>query len=332
MDIASIARNTIRRAGYTHAEYGFSADSCGVLVSLDEQSPDIGLGVNKPLEIRDCPAREHVLDGLGAGDQGIMFGYASLETPELMPLPITLAHRLAQRLAQARKDRTLEWLRPDGKTQVTVEYEGRVPVRVDTVIVSAQHDSDVDNRTRERGIIANVIQAVIPEGMLDASSRILVNPTGRFEKGGPAADSGLTGRKLMVDTYGGMARHGGGALSGKDATKVDRSAAYAARHVAKNLVAAGVAHQCEVQIAYAIGVARPVAISVDTFGTGCISDEHIAEVVERVFDLRPAAIIDVFGLRRPVYGSTSCYGHFGRPELDLPWEQTDKVADIMASI
>jgi S-adenosylmethionine synthetase len=243
-------------------------------------------------------------------------------------MPITLAHRLAQRLAQVRKDKTLEWLRPDGKTQVTVEYDGRLPARVDTVVVSAQHDEKVDSPTIEQDIITHVIRPVVPEGMLDADTRILVNPTGRFEKGGPAADSGLTGRKLIVDTYGGMARHGGGALSGKDATKVDRSAAYAARHVAKNLVAAGVAHQCEVQIAYAIGVARPVAISVDTYGSGSMSDERITRIVREVFDLRPAAIIENFGLRRPIYRAVSCYGHFGRPELSLPWEQLDKVEEI----
>jgi S-adenosylmethionine synthetase len=331
VDIPHIVRETVCEVGYTRAKYGFDGDTCGVVTSIGEQSGDISMGVNHALEKRtrsDGEQPNHDWDAMGAGDQGMIFGYAVRETEELMPLPITLAHRLAQRLAQVRKDKLVEWLRPDGKTQVTVEYDGRLPARVDTVVVSAQHDDKVDNLTIEKEITANVIRAVVPAGMLDANTRILVNPTGRFEKGGPAADSGLTGRKLIVDTYGGMARHGGGALSGKDATKVDRSAAYAARHVAKNLVAAGVAHQCEVQIAYAIGVARPVAISVDTYGTGSISDDRITTIVREVFDLRPAAIIENFGLRRPIYRAVSCYGHFGRPELNLPWEQLDKVDEI----
>lgn len=331
VDIPHIVRETVREVGYTRAKYGFDGDTCGVVTSIGEQSSDISMGVNHALEKRTRRADEqpnHDWDAMGAGDQGMIFGYAVQETEELMPMPITLAHRLAQRLAQVRKDKTLEWLRPDGKTQVTVEYDGRLPARVDTVVVSAQHDEKVDSPTIEQDIITHVIRPVVPEGMLDADTRILVNPTGRFEKGGPAADSGLTGRKLIVDTYGGMARHGGGALSGKDATKVDRSAAYAARHVAKNLVAAGVAHQCEVQIAYAIGVARPVAISVDTYGSGSMSDERITRIVREVFDLRPAAIIENFGLRRPIYRAVSCYGHFGRPELSLPWEQLDKAEEI----
>ncbi len=331
VDIPHIVRETVREVGYTRAKYGFDGDTCGVVTSIGEQSSDISMGVDHALEKRMRRVNEqpnHDRDAMGAGDQGMIFGYAVRETEELMPMPITLAHRLAQRLAQVRKEKTLEWLRPDGKTQVTVEYEGRLPTRVDTVVVSAQHDDKVDSPTIEHDIITHVIRPVIPEGMLDADTCILVNPTGRFEKGGPAADSGLTGRKLIVDTYGGMARHGGGALSGKDATKVDRSAAYAARHVAKNLVAAGVAHQCEVQIAYAIGVARPVAISVDTYGAGSISDERITRIVREVFDLRPAAIIEDFALRRPMYRPVSCYGHFGRPELNLPWEQLDKVDEI----
>jgi len=331
VDIPHIVRETVREVGYTRAKYGFDGDTCGVVTSIGEQSGDISMGVNHALEKRTRGVNEEPncdWDSMGAGDQGMIFGYAVRETEELMPMPITLAHRLAQRLAQVRKDKTLEWLRPDGKTQVTVEYDGRQPARVDTVVVSAQHDDKVESPTIEQDIVTYVIRPIIPEGMLDANTRILVNPTGRFEKGGPAADSGLTGRKLIVDTYGGMARHGGGALSGKDATKVDRSAAYAARHVAKNLVAAGVAHQCEVQIAYAIGVARPVAISVDTYGTGLTSDDRITRIVRDVFDLRPAAIIENFGLRRPIYRAVSCYGHFGRPELNLPWEQLDKVDEI----
>lgn len=331
VDIPHIVRETVREVGYTRAKYGFDGDTCGVVTSIGEQSSDISMGVNHALEKRTpdaCVQPNHDWDTVGAGDQGMIFGYAVRETEDLMPMPITLAHRLAQRLAQVRRDKLVEWLRPDGKTQVTVEYEGHRPIRVDTVVVSAQHDERVDNATIDRDIRDHVISAVVPEDMVDANTRILVNPTGRFEKGGPAADSGLTGRKLIVDTYGGMARHGGGALSGKDATKVDRSAAYAARHVAKNLVAAGIAHQCEVQIAYAIGVARPVAISVDTYGTGSISDDRITRIVREVFDLRPAAIIHKFGLRQPIYRPVSCYGHFGRPELNLPWETLDKVDEI----
>lgn len=331
VDIPSIVRETVREVGYTRAKFGFDGDTCGVVTSIGEQSSDIKIGVDHALEKRipdACGQSNNDWDSVGAGDQGMIFGYAVRETEDLMPMPITLAHNLAQRLAEVRRDKLVEWLRPDGKTQVTVEYEGRRPIRVDTVVVSAQHDEKVDTATIERDIGEHVIAPVVPCDMVDAKTRVLVNPTGRFEKGGPAADSGLTGRKLIVDTYGGMARHGGGALSGKDATKVDRSAAYAARHVAKNLVAAGVAHQCEVQIAYAIGVARPVAISVDTYGTGTMPDDRITRIVREVFDLRPAAIIHNFGLRRPIYRPVSCYGHFGRPELKLPWEMLDKVEEI----
>lgn len=332
VEISEVARETIREIGYTRAKFGFDADTCAVITSIGQQSSDISLGVDRALEVRStcgCGASEaDERDLIGAGDQGMIFGYASRETPELMPLPITLSHRLAKQVATIRKKGVVDYLRPDGKTQVTVEYEGDRPVRVDTVIVSAQHDDKVAQETLASEIIEYVIKPTVPEDLMDADTRILVNPTGRFEKGGPSADSGLTGRKLIVDTYGGMARHGGGALSGKDPTKVDRSAAYAARHVAKNLVAAGIADRCEVQVAYAIGVARPVSISVDTFGTGVLSDGRVTEIVREVFDLRPEAIIRKFDLRRPIYRQVSAYGHFGRPDLDLPWEALDMVEEV----
>lgn len=339
VDIPAIVRNTVREIGYTRAKYGFDADNCAVLVTIGEQSQDISMGVDRALEVRTastcsgtgaCSVSADELEMTGAGDQGMIFGYATRETPELMPLPITLAHNLAKELARIRKADILTYLRPDGKTQVTVEYAGNEPVRVDTVVVSAQHAENVPHETIVSDITDMVIRTVIPEGMMDKKTRILVNPTGRFEKGGPSADSGLTGRKIIVDTYGGMARHGGGAFSGKDPTKVDRSAAYAARHVAKNLVAAGVADECEVQVAYAIGVARPVSIAVDTRGTGAdgMPDWRIKDIVEKLFDLRPKAIIDGFRLRRPMYRQLAAYGHFGRPELDLPWERLDMVDEI----
>lgn len=322
-NIATVARRIVTEAGYSGCSAGFDGSTCAVIVALDEQSPDIALGVN-----RACPTDPG--DRLGAGDQGMVCGYASDETPELMPLPITLAHALVKRLETVRRDGTIPYLRPDGKSQVTVEYCDGVPARVDAVVVSAQHDLSAAIAALRRDIYSHVIRPIIPDGMLDGDTRIFINPTGRFEKGGPAADSGLTGRKLMVDTYGGVCRHGGGAFSGKDPTKVDRSGAYAARHAAKNILAAGAAKRCEVQIAYAIGVARPVAISVDTFGTGAVPDSRLEEIVDRVFDLRPAAIIDRFDLRRPIYRQTAVYGHFGRPELDLPWERLDFVADAAA--
>ncbi len=311
VDIAKTARDTIRDIGFTRAKYGFDADTCGILTSIDEQSPDIAMGVNKADQ--------------GAGDQGMMMGYACRETPELMPMPITLAHKLTQRLAKVRKDGTLEYLRPDGKAQVTIEYEGLMPVRVDAVVLSAQHSEDVSEEQLRRDVMKHVILPVIPAELLDDKTIYFINPTGRFVIGGPAGDSGLTGRKIIVDTYGGMARHGGGAFSGKDPSKVDRSAAYAARHIAKNVVAAGVAEKCEVILAYAIGVAEPVSICVDTHGTGMLSDAEIVHRIRHTFDLRPAAIIERLGLRAPIYKQTASYGHFGRPELDLPWERLDMV-------
>lgn len=329
VDIPSIARETIREIGYTRAKYGFDCDTCAVITSIDEQSSDIALGVNAAWEARHGESKNG-MDSVGAGDQGIMFGYATDETPELMPLPITLAHKLAKKLAEVRKNGELGYLRPDGKTQVTVEYDGDRAVRVDTIIVSAQHHPEVDHDTLERDIIEKVIRPVIPGGFLDERTKYYVNPTGRFVVGGPQGDSGLTGRKIIVDTYGGMARHGGGSFSGKDPTKVDRSASYAARYVAKNVVAAGLARKCEVQIAYAIGVARPVSISVETFGTAKVEEEVINALIRKHFDLRPAAIIRDLDLRRPIYKQVAVYGHFGRLDLDLPWEKTDK-AEILRS-
>jgi len=325
VDIPKLVRQTVRDIGYTRAKFGFDAETCAVLTAIDEQSPDIAQGVDSALELREGQADDEALR-LGAGDQGMMFGYACQETPEYLPLPISLAHHLARRLSEVRKQRIIPYLRPDGKTQVTVEYEGAVPLRVDTVIISAQHKPEIPLATIREDIIKEVILATIPAHLLDADTKFLVNPTGRFVVGGPQGDTGLTGRKIIVDTYGGAARHGGGAFSGKDPTKVDRSAAYAARYVAKNIVAAGLAARCEIQVAYAIGVARPVSIMVDTFGTGAVSEKELAEIVSRHFDLRPAAIIRDLGLRAPIYRQVAAYGHFGRTDLDLPWEKLDKVA------
>jgi S-adenosylmethionine synthetase len=322
VDIPRIVRETIRDVGYTRSAIGFDAETCGVSVSIDEQSPDIALGVDRSLEARSGDGDAFELTG--AGDQGMMFGYACRETEELMPVPIVLAHNLTRHLAAVRKNGTIPYLRPDGKSQVTVEYVGDRPVRVDAVVISAQHDPDIPLEVIRNEVKERVIDHVIPEAMFDDRTRIFVNPTGRFVIGGPKGDAGLTGRKIIADTYGGMARHGGGAFSGKDPTKVDRSGAYAARWVAKNVVAAGLADRCEVQLAYAIGVAHPVAVNVDTFGTGKLSEESIANAVAAVFDLRPAAIIHHLTLRRPIYRQTATYGHFGRPDLDLPWERLDR--------
>ncbi|MGN8832626.1 methionine adenosyltransferase [Selenomonas montiformis] len=322
VDIPKIIRQTVRDIGYTRAKYGFDAETCGILVSLDEQSPDIAQGVNRALEAREGKMDE--AEAVGAGDQGMMFGYATNETPEFMPLPIALAHRLARRLAEVRKNGTLPYLRPDGKTQVTVVYEDGKPVGVDTIVISTQHDEDIALDTIRKDLIEQVIRAVVPAELLSERTKIFVNPTGKFVIGGPQGDSGLTGRKIIVDTYGGWARHGGGAFSGKDPTKVDRSAAYAARYVAKNIVAAGLADKCEIQLAYAIGVAHPVSIMVDTFGTNKVPEEKIEELVDHHFDLRPAGIIRMLDLRRPIYRQTAAYGHFGRTDVDLPWEHTDR--------
>ncbi|WP_223836720.1 methionine adenosyltransferase [Paenibacillus oceani] len=324
VDISAIARNTIKEIGYTRAKYGFDATTCAVLTSLNEQSADIAMGVDKALEAKEGTMTDEQIEALGAGDQGLMFGFAVNETPELMPLPIALAHRLSRRLSEVRKNGTLPYLRPDGKTQVTVEYEGDKPVRVDAIVVSTQHAEEITLEQIQSDIKEHVIKPVVPAEWLDEHTNYFINPTGRFVIGGPQGDAGLTGRKIIVDTYGGYARHGGGAFSGKDPTKVDRSAAYAARYVAKNIVAAGLADKVEIQLAYAIGVARPVSIAVDTFGTGKVSEEKLVEVIRNNFDLRPAGIIKELDLRRPIYRQTAAYGHFGRMDLDVPWERTDK--------
>ena len=331
VDMQKIVRNTIRDIGYTSADYGFDAETCGVVTVIDEQSADIALGVDKALEAKAAAPAEEDIDAIGAGDQGMMFGYASDETEEYMPYPIAMAHKLALQLTKVRKDGTLTYLRPDGKTQVTVEYDDAgVPRRLDAVVLSTQHDPDVTQEQIFADIKKHVFDAIIPAEMVDEKTKFFVNPTGRFVIGGPHGDSGLTGRKIIVDTYGGTARHGGGAFSGKDCTKVDRSAAYAARYAAKNIVAAGLAKKCEIQLSYAIGVAQPTSIMVDTFGTGHVSNERLVEIVRENFDFRPAGIIKMLDLRRPIYKQTAAYGHFGRNDLDLSWERLDKVDALKA--
>jgi S-adenosylmethionine synthetase len=326
VDIPKLVRSTIKSIGYDRAKYGFDAETCAVLTSIDEQSPDIAQGVDEAYEKKEGSMTEEQIEAIGAGDQGLMFGFAVNETPELMPLPISLAHKLARRLHEVRSDGTLSYLRPDGKIQVTVEYEDNKPVRIDTIVCSTQHAEDVTLAQIKEDIHRFVIEPIVPKEMLDEQTKYFINPTGRFVIGGPLGDAGLTGRKIIVDTYGGYARHGGGAFSGKDPTKVDRSAAYAARYVAKNIVAAGLADKCEVQLAYAIGVARPVSIRIETFGTGKVSEDRLVELVEKHFDLRPAGIIRSLDLRRPIYQQTAAYGHFGRTDIELPWEKTDKAA------
>lgn len=327
VDIPKIVRDTVRNIGYTRAKYGFDADTCGVSISIDEQSADIAMGVDKALEAKKGEMND-AIEAIGAGDQGMMFGFATNETPEYMPLTISLAHKLSRRLSEVRKSGEIKYLRPDGKTQVTVEYEDGKPVRIDTIVISTQHGPDVDLATIEKDLMEQVIRPIVPAELLDDRTKYFINPTGKFVIGGPQGDCGLTGRKIIVDTYGGMARHGGGAFSGKDSTKVDRSAAYAARYVAKNVVAAGLADKCEIQLAYAIGVARPVSIMVETFGTGKVAEELIVDLINKNFDLRPAGIIKTLDLRRPIYAQTAAYGHFGRTDIDLPWEHTDKAETL----
>ena len=324
VDIQKIVRDTVREIGYTRGKYGFDADTCGVITTIDEQSSDIAMGVDKALEAKENNMTDEEIDAIGAGDQGMMFGFATNETEEYMPYPISLAHKLSRQLTKVRKDGTLSYLRPDGKTQVTVEYDDGKPSRLDAVVLSTQHDPDITQEQIHEDIKREVFDKILPADMVDDETKFFINPTGRFVIGGPHGDAGLTGRKIIVDTYGGYARHGGGAFSGKDCTKVDRSAAYAARYVAKNIVAAGLAEKCEIQLSYAIGVAQPTSIMVDTFGTGKLSDEKLVEIVRENFDLRPAGIIKMLDLRRPIYRGTAAYGHFGRTDLNLPWEATDK--------
>ena len=329
IDIQTIVRETIREIGYDRAKYGFDCDTCGVIVALDKQSTDIARGVDKALEAKENHMSDEEIEAIGAGDQGMMFGYATNETPELMPYPISLAHKLARKLTEVRKNGKLPYLRPDGKTQVSVEYdENGKPCRLEAVVLSTQHDENVSQEQIHEDIKKYVFDPVLPQDMIDDETKFFINPTGRFVIGGPPGDSGVTGRKIIVDTYGGYARHGGGAFSGKDCTKVDRSAAYAARYVAKNIVAAGLAEKCEIQLSYAIGVARPTSIMVDTFGTGKLADDKLVEIIRENFDLRPAGIIKMLDLRRPIYKQTAAYGHFGRTDIDLPWEKTDKVDDL----
>ena len=331
VDIQKVVRNTVREIGYDRAKYGFDCDTCGVIVALDEQSPDIAMGVDKALEAKENKMTDEELEAIGAGDQGMMFGYATNETDEYMPYPIYLAHKLARQLTKVRKDGTLRYLRPDGKTQVTVEYdENGKPSRLDAVVLSTQHDEEVTQEQIHKDIKKYVFDEILPAEMVDENTKFFINPTGRFVIGGPHGDSGLTGRKIIVDTYGGMARHGGGAFSGKDCTKVDRSAAYAARYVAKNIVAAGLADKCEIQLSYAIGVAQPTSVMVDTYGTGKLADDELVKIIRSMFDLRPAGIIKMLDLRRPIYKQTAAYGHFGRNDLDLPWEKLDKVDELKA--
>ncbi|SDO12602.1 methionine adenosyltransferase [Alkalicoccus daliensis] len=331
VDIPKVVRETLKEIGYVRAKYGFDYETCAVLTSIDEQSADIAQGVDKALEAREGNMSDEEIDEIGAGDQGLMFGYADNQTPELMPLPISLSHKLARRLSEVRKNGTIEYLRPDGKVQVTVEYdENQNPLRVDTIVISAQHHAEIELEQIKKDLHEHVINPVVPAELLDDKTKYFINPTGRFVIGGPQGDAGLTGRKIIVDTYGGYARHGGGAFSGKDATKVDRSAAYAARYVAKNIVASGLADRCEVQLAYAIGVAQPVSIAVDTFDTGKVSEEVLVQVVRNNFDLRPAGIIKMLDLRRPIYKQTAAYGHFGRTDIQLPWEKTDKAETLEA--
>ena len=325
VDIQKIVRDTVREIGYTRGKYGFDADTCGVITTIDEQSSDIAMGVDKALEAKENNMTDEEIDAIGAGDQGMMFGFATNETEEYMPYPISLAHKLSRQLTKVRKDGTLSYLRPDGKTQVTVEYDGGKPSRLDAVVLSTQHDPDITQEQIHEDIKREVFDKILPADMVDDETKFFINPTGRFVIGGPHGDAGLTGRKIIVDTYGGYARHGGGAFSGKDCTKVDRSAAYAARYVAKNIVAAGLADKCEIQLSYAIGVAEPTSIMVDTFGTGKKSNQELVDLIRKYFDLRPAGIIKMLDLRRPIYKQTAAYGHFGRNDLDLPWERLDKV-------